>query len=72
MDRYRTRLTTDVLSNIHLSLSSVASSQSARVMLVSKEADLQELAAELKTLTRAAAQDQGIRFTRTAEKVSYV
>jgi hypothetical protein len=41
-------------------------------MLVSKEADLQELAAELKTLTRAAAQDQGISLTRTAEKVSYV
>jgi multidrug efflux pump subunit AcrA (membrane-fusion protein) len=32
------------------SLSSVASSQSARVRLASKEADLQELAAELKTL----------------------
>jgi hypothetical protein len=41
-------------------------------MLVSKEADLQELAAELKTLTRAPAQDQGISLTRTAEKVSYV
>jgi hypothetical protein len=50
MDGYPTRFTTAVLSNIHLSLSSVASSQSARVMLASKEADLQELAAELKTL----------------------
>jgi hypothetical protein len=50
MDGYPTRFITDVLSNIHLSLPSVASSQSARVMLANKEADLQELAAELKTL----------------------
>jgi hypothetical protein len=50
MDGYPTRLTTDVLSNLHLSLSSDASNQSARVMLANKEVDLQELAAELKTL----------------------
>jgi hypothetical protein len=39
-----------MLSNLHLSLSSAASSQSARVMLASKEVDLQKLAAGLKTL----------------------
>jgi hypothetical protein len=50
MDGYPTRFTTGVLSNTHLLLSSVASSQSARVMLANKEADLQVLAAELKTL----------------------
>jgi hypothetical protein len=49
-DEYPTRFITDVLSNIHLSSSAVTSSQSARVMLANKEADLQELAAELKTL----------------------
>jgi hypothetical protein len=50
MEVYPTRFTTGMLSNLHLSLSSAASSQSARVMLASKEVDLQKLAAGLKTL----------------------
>jgi hypothetical protein len=39
MDGYPTGFTTGILSNIPLSLSSVANSQSARVMLANKEAD---------------------------------